>query len=359
MYMQEKYEKWHRYINTDNVDNVEVKRQNMSLLAMITLAIIVLAGLLIVNHQEYSTLLNASIFGGLCFVIVSACIFYLTPHQQVGRIVLCSGLLVFNGMLIYSGGTESTALYWLFYYPLMTYSVTGKKWGSFFSFCFVVIAFLLLYTDGAIKAEYAMAERSRFLLSSLVIILFSFINEFYREQSHSKIESVSIDHKRDANTDALTDIPNRRFLEASYFPYLKANANLLLPASLIMTDIDHFKVINDTYGHDVGDKAIVHCVNVIRKALRNTDVLCRVGGEEFLVCIPQMGIKKAEKIAEKIRVSLQDTPMVLEDGKLLTIRSSFGVSEINSSDEFNSAIKLADERLYSAKEKGRNRVVAA
>ena len=192
--MQEKHEKWHRYIKTDNLESVEVTRQNMSLLAMVTLAIIVLAGLLIVNHQEYSRLLNLSIFGGLCFVIVSASIFYLTPYQQVGRLVLCSGLLVFNGMLIYSGGTENTSLYWLFYYPLMAYSVTGHKWGSVFSFCFVVIAFLLLYTDGAIVAEYAMAERSRFLLSSLVIILFSFINTSKTSplQSSSNVEATTL-----------------------------------------------------------------------------------------------------------------------------------------------------------------------
>ena len=71
-----------------------------------------------------------------------------------------------------------------------------------------------------------------------------------------------------------------------------------------------------------------------------------------------MGIDKATKVAEKIRVSLQETPLILEDGKPLTIRSSFGVSEITNSDDFSTAIKSADDRLYKAKEQGRNRVVA-
>ena len=89
-----------------------------------------------------------------------------------------------------------------------------------------------------------------------------------------------------------------------------------------MLDIDDFKLLNDNYGHDVGDKAIVHCVNVIRKALRNTDVLCRVGGEEFLVCIPQMGIKKAEKIAEEVQNN-KDLELTAKNHSLTTKTSGF------------------------------------
>ncbi len=357
--MQKKNEKWHRYINTDNVQGAEQTRQDMSLFAMIILAVFVLGGLLVSNHEKYSAFLNGSLASVLGIVIASALIFYLTPFKQPGRIILCIGVLGFNGCLIYSGGSENTALYWVMYYPLIVYSITGPRLGSVFSLAFVTLCITLLYGDNLIPAVYGQVEKSRFILSTLVIIVFSFINEFYRFRSHSIIESVSTDHKHDANTDALTNIPNRRFLESSYFPYLKTNSDVLLPASLIMADIDHFKMINDTYGHEVGDQAIIHAVNVIKKTLRNTDVLCRIGGEEFLICIPQMSLIKASKVAEKIRLSLQETPLVLDDGQVITIKSSFGVSDISSRDDFNTAIKVADDRLYAAKEQGRNRVVSS
>jgi two-component system, cell cycle response regulator len=350
--------KWHNYINTDGIKVAERNRQDMSLATMIVIAVVVFSSLLISNYDTYSTLLFSSLLGVLIFILISAALFYLTPFQQAGRLVLCGGVLGFNGCLIYTGGAENTALYWVLYYPLICYSITGHRWGSFFSAAFVVMCIVMLFGPDLLLAEYREVEKKRFLFSSLVIIIFSFINEYYRFRSQSSIETVSLDTTRDANTDVLTDIPNRRFLESSYFPYLRSNGEYLLPAAFIMTDIDRFKLINDSYGHDVGDKAIVHAVNVIKKTLRNTDVLCRVGGEEFLICIPQMPLSRAVQLAEKIRTTMESTPLVLEDGTSIAVRSSFGVSLLESVDDFNAAIKLADDRLYKAKETGRNKVVS-
>lgn len=356
--MDKKLKKWHNYLGTDGVQIAEQKRQDMSLATMFVIAIVVFSALLIVNHDKYPPILLYTLVSILVFVTFSAILFYFTKFKQLGRMVLCSGVLGFNGALIYSGGAENTALYWVMYYPLIVYSITGPRWGTYFSMAFVLMCGILLYTPDLLMAEYKDVEKSRFLLSSVVIIIFSFINEYYRFQSQTDIETESIDNKRDANTDALTSIPNRRFLETSYFPYLRSNGTYLLPASFIMTDIDKFKFINDTYGHDVGDSAIIHAVNVIKKTLRNTDVLCRVGGEEFLICIPQMDLNRAAALAEKIRASLEKNPLKLNDGTEIAVRSSFGVSSIETAEDFSSAIKLADERLYQAKATGRNKVVS-
>ncbi|QTH62957.1 GGDEF domain-containing protein [Psychrosphaera ytuae] len=356
--MGNRNEKWYSYLKADRVQLVEQSRKDMSLLTMIIIAIFVLSGLIISNHEIYSQFLLYSLIGALVMVVTSATLFYLTSHRLGGRLLLCTGVLLFNCSLIYSGGTENTALYWVMYYPLIVYSITGPKFGSLFSLAFLAMSAYFLYTPGAIIAEYADTEKSRYLLSSFVIVIFSFINEFYRFKSHNMMESVSLDNKKDANTDVLTNIPNRRFLEDSYFPYLQKNNEVLLPAAVIIADIDHFKMINDTHGHDIGDLAIIHCVNTFKKTLRNTDVLCRIGGEEFLICIPKMSLNKAEKIANKMRSALADNPLKLEDGAVLQLRSSFGVAEITSPKDFNSAIKLADDRLYKAKETGRNKVVA-
>ena len=330
----------------------------MSLLTMIVIAIFVFGGLIIANHDIYSDFLLYSLVGALAMVITSATLFYLTAYRLGGRLLLCAGVLVFNGSLIYSGGTENTALYWVMYYPLIVYSITGPKFGTYFSAAFLAMSAYMLYTPGLVMATYASTEISRFLLSSFVIVIFSFINEFYRFKSLNQIETVSLDNKKEANTDALTEIPNRRFLEDSYFPYLQQNSEMLLPAAVIIADIDHFKMINDTHGHDVGDKAIVHAVNTFKKALRNTDVLCRIGGEEFLICIPNMSLAKAERIANKMRMALIDNPLEGQEKGTIAIKCSFGVSVIKNPADFNDAIKLADERLYKAKETGRNKVVA-
>lgn len=356
--MSNKNEKWYSYLKADRVQLVEQTRKDMSLLTMIIIAIFVFSGLIVANHDIYSEFLLYSLVGALFMVVISACLFYLTSHRLTGRLLLCAGVLAFNGSLIYSGGTDNTALYWVMYYPLIVYSITGHKFGTFFSLSFLAMSAFFLYVPDTTIAVYAETEKSRYLLSSFVIVVFSFINEYYRFQSHSKMESVSLDNKKEANTDVLTDIPNRRFLEDSYFPYLQQNSEVLLPAAVIVADIDHFKMVNDTYGHDVGDRAIVHCVNTFKKTLRNTDVLCRIGGEEFLICIPKMSLNKAEKIANKMRTALADSPLQLEEEQILHLKSSFGVAEISSVRDFNSAIKLADDRLYKAKETGRNKVVA-
>ena len=351
-------QKWFSYLKADRVQVVEQTRKDMSLLAMITLAVLVFSSLIITNYDVYSSFLLFTIVAALIVVLASAFLFYLTSHRFQGRLLLCTGVLIFNACLIYSGGTDNTALYWVMYYPLIVYSIMGPKYGTIYSGAFLLMSAIQLYIPEATVATYAATEKSRFLLSSFVIVIFSFINEYYRFKSHNIIESVSMDNKVDANTDVLTEIPNRRFLEDSYFPYLQQNNEVLLPAAVIIADIDHFKMVNDTYGHDVGDAAIVHCVNTFKKALRNTDVLCRIGGEEFLICIPTMAIAKGKKVANKMRVALEESPLKLANGDEISLQCSFGVAEIASLNDFNTAIKKADDRLYKAKEQGRNRVVA-
>ncbi|NLB35446.1 MAG: GGDEF domain-containing protein, partial [Elusimicrobia bacterium] len=133
------------------------------------------------------------------------------------------------------------------------------------------------------------------------------------------------------------------------------------PLSLIMLDIDHFKQFNDTYGHQQGDIALRAVSDILKNSVRETDIVCRYGGEEFAVILPETKLDKALAVAERIRSAAESNEIVLSDTVTGRVTLSLGVSEypqdhIISDKEF---VELADAALYIAKNYGRNRVEVA
>ncbi|WP_221075340.1 GGDEF domain-containing protein [Agarivorans aestuarii] len=157
-----------------------------------------------------------------------------------------------------------------------------------------------------------------------------------------------------AKTDPLTSCFNRAGLSSIFGDIIIEYAEIGMPASIVLFDIDHFKKINDQYGHDEGDKVLVNLANLVRQQIREGDYLARWGGEEFLVVCAHTRLKGACALAEHLRKSIENT--ILSEETRIT--SSFGVAEINSG-FLDQWIKRADEALYQAKESGRNKVVAA
>ncbi len=127
--------------------------------------------------------------------------------------------------------------------------------------------------------------------------------------------------------------------------------------SLIILDIDHFKHINDSYGHQRGDEALIHVVNAVRKAVRAHDVVGRIGGEEFAVFLLDASKEEAKMVASRIRQSVEKIDFSPEDGIKAPLTVSVGVAMKDEVDNVVGAMKLADMRMYKAKETGRNRVV--
>ncbi|MBN7820863.1 sensor domain-containing diguanylate cyclase [Bowmanella yangjiangensis] len=129
--------------------------------------------------------------------------------------------------------------------------------------------------------------------------------------------------------------------------------------TLILADIDYFKNINDTYGHETGDKVLTLVADVFRANVRSSDVVARVGGEEFMVMLPSTDYESGLRIAENLRAKVAETPLMLDDGTQVQITSSFGVLTSNPSEkDFTSLCSKADELLYAAKAQGRNCVVS-
>jgi len=126
--------------------------------------------------------------------------------------------------------------------------------------------------------------------------------------------------------------------------------------ALAMIDIDHFKLVNDTYGHAIGDQVLRGIAERFGNQLRSYDYLFRYGGEEFLVCLPDSDSSSAEQLMERLRFSLETTPLRLEDGLELPITASFGISHITADKTIEDALSEADRALLYAKSSGRNRV---
>lgn len=151
--------------------------------------------------------------------------------------------------------------------------------------------------------------------------------------------------------DPLTGIYNRHFYNQKIEEEIQRFQRYHNEFSLIMFDIDHFKNVNDLYGHDMGDKVLIEYTKLVSSTLRKTDIFCRIGGEEFVIILPHTPIDEAKSLAEKLRIQIEEHKIILP------ITVSFGVVVFKEIDNEHSVLKRADKALYMAKERGRNRVV--
>ncbi len=126
---------------------------------------------------------------------------------------------------------------------------------------------------------------------------------------------------------------------------------------LALADIDKFKVINDTYGHDIGDRVLAATAAVISRGVRSFDEAFRMGGEEFLVCLKETGMDEAFTVIERLRIDLMESPVLLPDGRVIPVTASFGLVKSQTGLSVDELVVCADRSLYQAKNAGRNRVI--
>jgi two-component system cell cycle response regulator len=164
-----------------------------------------------------------------------------------------------------------------------------------------------------------------------------------------------------AVTDGLTGLNNRRYLDNHLKILFNRSMSRGRPLSVLMTDIDRFKQVNDTYGHDAGDDVLREFAGRIRSTVRGADLACRYGGEEFVVVMPDTSGEVAAVVAERLRAAIETVPFMLkETGRALTMTASFGISSrVETVENSDQLMRQADRALYQAKNAGRNRVVAA
>jgi len=155
-----------------------------------------------------------------------------------------------------------------------------------------------------------------------------------------------------ASTDHLTGLYNRYKFKELYDSSFRLMVQRKSHMSIIMLDIDYFKRVNDTYGHNIGDKVLILIAKILLESIRDIDMVCRWGGEEFLVLLPAVELEKAKGIAQKIRQKIEQTPIDVVG----RITASLGVAQVDYSLSMEEVIGKADEALYLAKNSGRNNV---
>ena len=162
-----------------------------------------------------------------------------------------------------------------------------------------------------------------------------------------------------AITDPLTGLFNRRYMESHLTTHIDAAIEGKKDLAILLFDLDHFKAVNDTHGHDVGDAVLRQIGKIVSNNIRGSDMGCRYGGEEFLAILPGRSIKTAHRIADRMRTLVENFNFAAEDAsKPLHVTISIGISALQDADDTPlSLFRRADRALYSAKDGGRNRVV--
>jgi two-component system cell cycle response regulator len=159
-----------------------------------------------------------------------------------------------------------------------------------------------------------------------------------------------------AVTDGLTGLRSRRFFEQALGNQGERSAKNGVPVSVLLLDIDHFKTVNDTYGHNGGDRVLVEVTHRLRELVRPGDVVARYGGEEFAVLLPDTTTEHAAEIAERIRRGVSAAPIAVDESRLHTVTVSVGIAGMPAAGGTDELVLAADRALYAAKNAGRNRV---
>lgn len=193
-------------------------------------------------------------------------------------------------------------------------------------------------------------------LSNEIISVNQELSNLSRELSKKNIELEKANKKiaELSRIDPLTDLANRRFFNERLNELVSLSHRKSQPLSLIMTDLDNFKSINDKYGHDMGDNVLITYADLMKNCVRTEDLVSRFGGEEFMIILPLTTSEEAYKVAERIRRKLFQKD-ILKNG--VTITASFGVCTLKTEESIEPIIKRVDTALYKAKESGRNKTI--
>jgi diguanylate cyclase (GGDEF)-like protein len=353
----EKEKEKHRYsINALSVEDSELLRKkyifrSISLLGIIfTLAL----GLLAYVDGNYKLTL---ILAGATFIII---VNYALMVKNIISYKLASDFIVYPLLLLMiylvaSGGIDNLGGLWIYSLPMIVLFLHGYKKGIIVLvlFLLMLVALLFIPDNGFLHTSYMIEYKIRLTLIFILVSLLTSAYAHSAQELFKKMTELTEELSEIAEEDQLTQLRNRRGvyhqLERIYAQAKRDRTDL----GLIMCDIDHFKEVNDIYGHDAGDKVLIAVAELIKHTIRVSDLPARWGGEEFLIVLPNANKKEAYAVAEKIRKNILDLIVKHEDVNI-DITMSLGVADIKRTKNVEELVKLADNYLYEAKRKGRN-----
>ncbi len=250
---------------------------------------------------------------------------------------------------LYLPETSKSMFVWILAFPIVSYLLLGKTAGFLVSILFLITALIIYHVKFLTIGESVnIAESLNVIFSSALMISFAHVYEKNRESNEVRLLEL-------AGTDSLTGVPNRLKLYESYRQWQRKNQDKQSTMSVALIDLDHFKKINDQYGHSAGDEALRHVAGFIQKQMPQGALLARIGGEEFTLQLTSE-IDQSCSFLDKLRRELKETPL-MHEGKVITITFSAGIATYGEDGtSLDALLACADKRLYIAKRQGRNQV---
>ncbi|WP_454255638.1 GGDEF domain-containing protein [Pseudomonas sp. Marseille-Q8238] len=274
-----------------------------------------------------------------------------TENLRILTIVYLVPFFTLMMVILFQPGTSFSVFAWIQTIPIIFYLLLGLRlglWGSLLFIGIGLFAFGQRFTsEDQVGNILILADLG---VASLAVTLFSHIYERSRLRNEQRLTEL-------ATTDALTGLANRVKLAEVFDRERNHALRNGTSLALVFLDIDHFKQINDRFGHTTGDKALCHFADLLSQRLRANDLFCRLGGEEFAVLLPNTGGALAANVAENLRERLATNPMQMDDG-ILPMTLSAGVACFGEDGEhLDELMQAADRRTYAAKRAGRNQII--
>lgn len=319
---------------------------------------------------------------------VSIVVFFITKRFEFFRFSQLLLIFLLPFLLMWSLGgfaNGSVVMVWAFFSPLAAMFFADKsqmkRWVIAFAVFTLISGLIDPYIKDMVKPMAPIYNTAFFVMNmgagflSVYFILLSFVND--REESHrqaivareaavaaqANLEKANEKLKENEArirtlmlTDALTDVPNRRYFEEKLKQEVNRAQRHDQQLVLAIADIDHFKSINDEYGHDTGDHVIKSFAACMRDAIRNYDFLARIGGEEFVILLTDTDMTAAKKLIERIR---KDFSQIEFPNIERSLTASFGLALLQRDESGHACLKRADDALYRSKNEGRNRISLA
>jgi len=251
---------------------------------------------------------------------------------------------------VFSNNAADGVTIWLATLPFICFLFLGKKIGIITS---TTLSFLLLIT---LIYCFIMHPEKGFnligIVSTIGALICSTALAWAYTENRTKIISLLT---QQATTDALTLLLNRRGLMTSFNLFIALYKRKKQNLCVMILDLDHFKLVNDNFGHDIGDNVIITCANILRTQLRETDTIARLGGEEFIMLLSQTTMEEAEVLAYRIKDTVENSIFTNLNSSDFQVTASIGITCASANKtSFESLYKAADEALYEAKKNGRN-----
>ena len=207
---------------------------------------------------------------------------------------------------------------------------------------------IVVEDDGTLAGIISQKELITLTYSKWAVMMKEYQEEL--SEINTILRNKSAEYEHIASTDPLTGLYNRYKFSELYVSSYKSMIQRHNDMSLVMLDIDYFKRVNDVYGHNAGDATLIQVSHAILRTLRNIDIVCRWGGEEFIILLPTANLSNATTLAEKLRAQIEKNDIDIVGN----ITASFGVAQVKEGDDMESVIDRADKALYLAKHSGRN-----